>query len=291
MAKGTFFCFFLFCLQSDLIDNINTLIFLYLYHAGVVLSRSFKFFSFLLLGTFLFTTPAKARPLHLCTHAGFEPYVIQKNNSLNGIDIDIILSILNNLKQSAQIDAYPWKRLIRMIQNGQCDMGFSLFDTDDRRAYAEFLFSVPMHYSTFSVFVKRGNKFKFNRISDFFNMKVAHNRGFALSVGFEQAIADGRIRRVMFDQAEHAVKLLESGRVDAILDNEARFRYYLKKHKKLGKIKSLNIPFMPHQPTFLVLSRKSDMPNLDQIKKRFEAEIKKLHLDGTILAITNKYLN
>jgi len=236
-------------------------------------------------------TSAEARSLNMCTHMGFEPYVISSKNSLSGIDIDIVLALLNNLKQPAEIKAYPWKRLIAEIENGTCDMAFSLFDTDERRAFADYLFTVPIHYSTFSVFVKRNTNLHFNRISDFFNLKIAHNRGFALSIGFEQAIADGKIKRMLFDNADSAIKMLANGRIHAIIDNEARFRYYLKKQNMLGQIKSLTIPFMPHRPAFLVVSRQSDMPGLDKIKARFERELKKLHLNGTILEITSKYLN
>ncbi|WP_417831156.1 substrate-binding periplasmic protein [Terasakiella sp.] len=253
--------------------------------------RAFKLSAILFLFLSLFALQAQARPLQICTHSGFEPYVIQGKDSLTGIDIEIVLAILNNLKQPAEIKAYPWKRLISLIENGECDMGFSLFDTDDRRDFARYLFTVPMHYSTFSVFVRRSNPLKFNRISDFFNLRIAHNRGFALSVGFEQAIADGKIKRLQFDNVKSAIKMLENGRIDAIIDNEARFRYYLKKQNKLGIIKSLNIPFMPHQPAFLVLSRKSNMTDIDKIRRRFERELKTLHLNGTILAISNKYLN
>jgi len=236
-------------------------------------------------------TSVQARSLQMCTHIGFEPYVISSKNSLSGIDIDIVLALLNKLKQPAEIKAYPWKRLIAEIENGTCDMAFSLFDTDKRRAFADYLFTVPMHYSTFSVFVKRNSKLHFNRISDFFKLKIAHNRGFALSIGFEQAIADGKIQRMLFDDAENAVKMLSNGRIHAIVDNEARFRYYLKKQNMLGQIKSLTIPFMPHRPAFLVVSRQSDMAGIDKIKASFERELKKLHLNGTILEITSKYLN
>lgn len=251
----------------------------------------FKILAITALLTSLASPPAQARSLQMCTHIGFEPYVISNKKSLSGIDIDIILTLLNKLKQPAEIKAYPWKRLIAELENGTCDMGFSLFDTDERRAFVDYLFTVPIHYSTFSVFVKRRNDLHFNRISDFFNLRIAHNRGFALSVGFEQAIADGKIRRMLFDDADNAVKMLTNGRIHAIVDNEARFRYYLKKQDKLDQIKSLTIPFMPHRPAFLVVSRQSDMPGIDKIKADFERELKKIHLDGTILEITSKYLN
>ncbi|WP_165602643.1 substrate-binding periplasmic protein [Candidatus Terasakiella magnetica] len=238
-----------------------------------------------------FYQKSQARDLRICTHIGFEPYVIKDGTSLKGIDIDIVLAILKKMKQSAEINAYPWKRLLASIKSGQCDVGFSLFDTEQRREYADYIFTVPLHYSTFSVFVRNDKAFNFNRITDFFGKKIAHNRGFALSVGFEQAIADKKLERITFDNASNAVLMLERGRIDAIIDNEARFRYYLKKHNKLKHIKSLTIPFMPHHPAFLVVSRNSDMDDIEAIKQRLETELKNLHLDGTIMRITTQYLN
>ncbi|MDV7341125.1 transporter substrate-binding domain-containing protein [Terasakiella sp. A23] len=233
----------------------------------------------------------QARALKLCTHMGFEPYVIQKGQSLSGIDIDIMVAVLKSAKQPADIKAYSWPGLLKALEEGTCDAGFSLFDTEDRRAFVEYIFTVPIHYSTFSIFVKKGREFTFNRVSDFFGMKIAHNRGFALTVGLEQAISDGYITRFSFDDVKEALDMLEKGKIDAVLDNDARFRYYLKKRKKFGSIRSLSVPFLPHQPAFLVMSRRSTLSDIDAIKEMFEKRLKKLHLDGTIMNITTQYLN
>jgi len=232
-----------------------------------------------------------ARPLNICTHLGFEPFVIKEGNSLAGIDIEIIVQTLKNLKQPADIKAYPWKRLLKAIETGTCDFGFSLFDTEDRREYADYLFTIPLHYSTFSIFVPKGKEFTFNRVSDFFGMKIAHNRGFSLTIGLEQAIADGHITRMVFDDVGDALNMLEKGRVDAVLDNDARFRYYLKKKKKFHKITSLNVPFLPHHPAFIVMSKKTTFKDASNMKRKIEKQLRKLHLNGTIMNITSRYLN
>ena len=232
-----------------------------------------------------------ARALKLCTHLGFEPFVIKQGTSLTGIDIDIIIKALTNMKQPADIKAYPWSRLLSSLKNGRCDIGFALFDTEERRQYVDYIFTVPLHYSTYSLFVPKGKEFKFLRVSDVFGKTIAQNRGFSLTVGLEQAVQDGRIKRVFFDKAEAAIKLLENGRVDAVLDNDQRFRYHLKQKKKLRNFSILNIPFLPHHPAFLVVSKKSDLPNKQEIKDKLENQLKKLHLNGSILNITTKYTN
>jgi polar amino acid transport system substrate-binding protein len=242
--------------------------------------------------TFLLKPALAEKPvLKICTHYGFEPYIIRDNNKLYGIDIDIVVNILKKYRQSAHIDAYPWRRLLALLENGQCDIGFSLFDTPERRDKYDFIFTIPMHYSTFSVFTRSNTNFEFNNVSDFFGKTIAHNRGFALSVGLEQAIADKKINRVTFDNLTNAIAMLEANRIDAVVDNEARFRYYLKQEKKQDKISALTIPFMPHQPSFMVFSRKSTYPTIKDVRKKFETELKAMHLNGTILRITSEYLN
>ncbi|NVJ93862.1 MAG: amino acid ABC transporter substrate-binding protein [Methylocystaceae bacterium] len=234
---------------------------------------------------------AYARPLVICTHLGFEPFVIKKGKSLKGIDIDIVLQILKNAKLSADIKAYSWKHLLSALKEGKCDIGFSLFDTEDRRQFIDYVFNAPVHYSTFSVFVKKGKEFKFNQISDFFGMRIAHNRGFAMTVGLEQAIRDGKIKRVLFDNVKDALHMLETNQIDAVLDNDARFRYYLKTQKKLNAIRALNVPFLLHRPAFLVISRKTTWEDPAGLKKILQTQLRKIHLDGTIQNINTKYLN
>lgn len=240
---------------------------------------------------FSLSEKSNARPLILCTHLGFEPFIIQKGKSLAGIDIDIIVQALKNAKQPAEIKAYPWNRMLASLKKGTCDIGFSLFDTEERRTYVDYIFAVPLHYSTFSIFVKKGREFTFNKVSDFFGLKVGHNRGFSLTHGLERAINDGHITRVEFDNIESAINMLETGRIDAILDNEVRFKYFLKKHNKTQNINALTVPFLPHNPAFLVVSKAAKIDNKPAIKAMLETQLKKLHLDGTILNINRRYIN
>lgn len=255
------------------------------------MQRVYQFPLFVMLILFGFTASLSAKPLELCTHLGFEPYVITENNKIRGIDVDIVLKAMKNIKQKGNIRAYPWSRLIESLETGKCDIGFSLFDTEERRNFADFLFTIPLHYSTFSVFVTADKNMSFNRVKDFFGKTISHNKGFSLTVGLEQAVNDGHIKRIVFDDVKDAIRLLEKGRVDMIIDNEARMRYYLKKHNKQDKIKPLPVPFLPHQPAFMVISRNSNLKNISKIKVELENQLKELHLDGTIMNVTTQYLN
>jgi polar amino acid transport system substrate-binding protein len=238
-----------------------------------------------------FTSPVRARPLNICTHLGFEPFVIQNGKTISGIDVDVIVKALSNVKQSANITALSWKQLIENLKDGTCDIAFSLFDTEDRRSYLDYIFSVPIHFSSYNVFMKKGRKRSFNSVSDFFDSKIGHMRGFALTHGLEMAINDGRLTRIYFDEPAQMTKALETGEIDAIIANELSFKYYLKKHSKRQKFDAVSVAFLPYSPTFLVMSKKAKLVNRKDIKKMLETELKRLHLNGTILDITKKYVN
>lgn len=240
---------------------------------------------------FLTTTSAQAKSLNLCTHKGFEPFVIINSQQVSGIDIDVIYALFKKYQQDYNLKVYPWQRLIEGLKSGDCDMAFSLFDTEERREFANYIFTIPLHYSTFNVFTLKDKTFPFTQVKDLFGKTIAHNRGFSLTVSLDGAIKQGLIKRREFDNPSTAVKLLLSKRADAIIDNEHRFRYYLKKHGKNTQIRALGAPFFPHRPAFLVLSRKSKIKDPLQLKQKLETGLKELYLDGTINKITQSYIN
>ena len=82
----------------------------------------------------------------IVAHLGFEPYVIKEQKKLSGIDIDIIHELIERAHLDAEITLLPWARLLHSLQNGSCDAGFSLFDSDPRRHYVDYIFSAPHSY-------------------------------------------------------------------------------------------------------------------------------------------------
>jgi len=96
--------------------------------------------------------------LLVCTHLGFEPFVIHEGKNISGIDVDIVEYALKETGLDYKLVSLPWARLIHALKNGDCDVGFSLFDREDRRDFVKYVFNVPIHTSTFRVFV---NKQKF----------------------------------------------------------------------------------------------------------------------------------
>lgn len=228
------------------------------------------------------------RPVYVCSHLGFEPYVIPEGQELSGIDIDIVEEALNRAEISHEIVALPWARLISSLKSGTCDIGFSLFDRSFRREFANYLFDVPIHTSNIRVFSLKENNMHFEKVSDLFGLNVAHNRGFSLTYELEFGVEARKIQRFPYDDPQSALNMLHAGRIDMILENEQRLAYYLKKQGGKDNVISQDIPFLSHEPAFLVISKASQF-NATDLHSRLKKSLIEMEDSGRIDEINQKY--
>ncbi|NVK18968.1 MAG: transporter substrate-binding domain-containing protein [Methylocystaceae bacterium] len=226
--------------------------------------------------------------LKACSHLGFEPYVIQNGQHLSGIDIDIIQETLKDNQLSFELSALPWARLIEALKNGDCDIGFSLFDRHNRRAYASYIFDVPIHTSNIRVFSLKEHDLHFEKVTDLYGLNIAYNRGFSFTYELEFGVEARKIHRYPYDHPESALKMLKAGRIDLILGNEQRINYYLKKLGWTDTVVSQSIPFMSHEPAFLVISKESRF-NENNLHSRLKKSLLKMKKSGRISEINQKY--
>ncbi|MDV7341126.1 transporter substrate-binding domain-containing protein [Terasakiella sp. A23] len=245
--------------------------------------------AFLLMLSVYAQADEKADVLNVCTHLGFQPFVIHDGNELSGIDVDTVKYLLHEIDQPYKLSLLPWARLIYALKNGSCDVGFSLFDREDRREYVKYVFAVPIHTSTFRVFVLKDSELLFEKVSDLFGLRVSYNRGFSLIHELNMGIESHSIARVEFDNPKSALNMLFAGRVDVILENELRIQYYLRRMGLEEGVKSLDVPFMPHEPAFLVLSKKSTK-DINDLYRRFSALLPIMQKEGVVDKIVKKYL-
>lgn len=242
-------------------------------------------------GLLILSTPVQARPLTVCSHLGFEPYVIHEDKTVKGLDVDIVSRALRGSGYEAKFVYLPWLRLLRSLENGSCDIGYSLFDRENRRADMHYFYDVPVHFSTFQVFTLLDRKFPYQEVEDLFGMKVAFNRGFAMTHELDKALATNKVEKVEYDSVNSAFNMLFAGRVDAIIDNQTRIKYFLRHMALKNKVRNLDIPFFPYRPAFLVFSKRSTFPDLKAVRERVATEMIRMEKSGEIEAIKASYTN
>lgn len=229
---------------------------------------------------------AADRPLKLVCGEGFPPFSYRENGITKGMDVETVLEMARRLNITVKIELKPWKRVLSMTELGKSDGAFSCFKTAQRQKFA--LYTAPVNYSTYSIFVKKGQEFKFTSVTDLYGKIFGKNRGLAVSDEFDQAVKEGKISVVEISSS--LVDLTMSNRFEMFVDNLLLTQYQLKKKKLIGQIIPLPQPVTKARGAYLIISKAAAIKDKDALTKKMTKVLRQIHTDGTIQKIQDKYL-
>ena len=227
--------------------------------------------------------------MNFATLDKFSPFTWEENGQAKGIDIDIVKEMCQRMEVKCNIRFYPWKRVLAYTEEGKIDGGFGAFKNPTREAFAYFL-EYPVHYSTYSVFVKKGHEFLFKKIEDLYGRKIGINRGFKLNKEFDEAARTNKIRVKEVRDTTTNIKKLILNRIDGIAANYHETLVSLKNMGLLDQIVSLPHPIIPAKGAYLMISKATNIPNKMQLINKMNGILKVMYDDGTVDQINAKYL-
>lgn len=258
------------------------------------LKRKFLFFIVIFfIINFINTGKAQQLQATLTFAASFNsaPYKWIENNQFIGIDVDIVREACKRANIKPVFKNYPWKRVLKEVERGMVDGGFTAFKTPEREKYAYFLMGAPIHYSTYSVFAKKRVKLKYKKLQDLYGLKIGISRGFKVSKEFDYAVKTKKIIVQEADTVNNLIKMVLSGRVDAFVHNKDYTLHKLKNKKFINSIKMYPIPVQPARAAYLIISIIRSIDNKTEIVKKLNNALKAMKKDGTIERIHKVYLN
>ena len=183
----------------------------------------------------------------------------------------------------------PWKRVLLETKIGKIDGGFGAFKTPEREEFAYFL-EYPLHYSTYSVFVKKGQEFRYEKLDDLYGKKIGINRGFKLSKDFDEAATTKKIHvEEAGDMTANITKLMED-RISATVGNYHETLFTLKEMKLSDQVVSLNPPVVPPKEAYLMISKVANIPNKLSLIEKMNRILKTMYDDGAVDHISSNYL-
>ena len=203
---------------------------------------------------------------------------IDGDGNVTGSDVEILRKL--------EIELAPWIRVLSMVKSGKADGGFPLFVTPERKEYA--LYSkVPIHVSVMTLYTQSGHEFDYNDFSDLYHKKIGINRGYSISEEFDLAAQVGDIQITEVDSIGQLVKMLTSGRIDAIAATPSSITTYLKEHgieiSAIGHVRS--------REAYLTLSKMAKIKDKDQLLEKINKALLLMEREGIIEEITQKYLD
>ncbi len=91
----------------------------------------------------------------------FAPYTDEsKTGRATGPMVEVLETACAQLKRHCKIEVLPWRRALRLAQNGEVDGIFTVLDTPERRSL--FHISVPVIDARYTLFAQAGANFRFD---------------------------------------------------------------------------------------------------------------------------------
>ena len=233
---------------------------------------------------------SQEKAIHFVTDDNFPPYSYLENGKIVGYDIDVLKEIEKELNIKIEIEAIPWNRVLKYIESGKADGGFSLFKTDEREVWSTFI-EPPIRKSTFVIFTKVGNEFQCNSLNDLKNKKVGINRGFSINDEFDKLKLLNKINVIESEDETLNFKLLQNDRIDCYVGNYFSSSNWLSKSGLKNEFSILDYQVVPSRPAYIVLSKKSKYKNIYKIKMDISNVLIKLNNNGKMNELLSNYIH
>lgn len=209
---------------------------------------------------------------------------------LTGIDIDIISYIMDKMDIKYRILLVDSStRLKALSKAGKYDIVFTYSYNKDRDKYL--YYPKESHITiTWNFFILKKNegKIKYNTFEDLRGYNVGATKGFSYIPAFWEAASKGILTLDTVVKNELQMRKLLTGRIDILPYNTNVGLYESHIGGYSDKITYLKKP-LKKKKYFNTFPRKSDYPNMENIKKRYDKILKKMKEDGTLVKIFAKY--
>ncbi|VXB60772.1 conserved exported hypothetical protein [Pseudomonas sp. 8BK] len=168
----------------------------------------------LLLLALLLVQSAQAEVFHVFgSHDGFPKY-FEEDGEAKGIVVDISKHCLNQMQVPYQIQLLPWKRAYTMAERSEGGViGLSI--SDERLTL--FDFSEPIFTEHIVLVVQKGREFPYQNITDLKDKLIGATIGTSYGTAYDEAVANGTLTIVGFNDTRSGLGMLQRGRIDAIL--------------------------------------------------------------------------
>lgn len=147
------------------------------------------------------------------SHDGFPKY-FEQDGQAKGIVVDISKYCLDEMQMPYQIKLLPWARAYTLAERGGGGViGLSI----SKERELLFDFSEPIFTERIVLVVKQGREFPFEQIADLKDKLLGATTGTSYGTAFDEAIADGTMTLVGFNDTRSGLAMLQRERIDAIL--------------------------------------------------------------------------
>jgi polar amino acid transport system substrate-binding protein len=176
----------------------------------------------------------------------FPPYKIQADGKSKGVDVEIISEIFKEINLQTSFTFLPWKRAYNNVKTGELDAlcGCSYLKSREKH----FIYSNEIGKQSIGFFTMKGKK-SFTNIEELKDKNVAVVRGYNL----ESELNKSQVKVIPVKDESQLIRLLKSGRVDAIYSFRGPILYLMKEN---SIIDDMNFKEMKSSPYYICFNKK-----------------------------------
>ncbi len=201
------------------------------------------------------------------------PFMYQEAGQAKGLYPLLLQAVFQRAGVSVELRAMPWKRALRMGENGRVGIG-GIYKTAARLEV--FDYSQPLFEEKLLIYVRKGAAIKFEQIGDLYDKRIGVIRGWSYTDAFDEALKNGRILASQSSSDEANFRMLASGRLDAVIAIELAGQHLIQQ-LQLRNVQALEPP-LSINPTYLVFGKKAQQQALLQ---RFDQSLLEMRADGS----------
>lgn len=221
-------------------------------------------------------------PLTIVVDAYNPPNMYLKDGKASGLYPLLLSTIFERMNENVVIDAVPWKRVLDMVNQGVAGAG-GVYKTDDRLVVYDF--SAPVYNELLLVFVRRGNAFKFETVSDLNGKHVGIILGWSYGAAFDKAKEAGLFSVDTVNRDHLNFKKLAEGRLDCVVASRESGLFEIAQNDHYNII-ALETPLLI-SPTYVVFAKHADKKHL---LARFDETLKQMREDGEYSQLVGNFI-
>ncbi|NQZ82100.1 MAG: transporter substrate-binding domain-containing protein [Colwellia sp.] len=177
--------------------------------------------------------------LTIAVAKNFPPYHIQNaDGSWHGISIDIAEALVNGVGCQLKVKEIPWIRAIKLLEKGEIQLLSNYTQDKNRITFSQFI--GPHHIEKVVLIAHKEISTNVNNVAMLseFNGLIGITRGNSFGVEFNKKILEkeniiGKMVYIQNNINRH--KMLFSGRVDAMFDDELSAIYLLAQYGEISR--------------------------------------------------------
>ncbi|MBW4935348.1 substrate-binding periplasmic protein [Marinobacter sp. F4206] len=207
------------------------------------------------------------------------PYRIIKNGERTGLYVEIFEGIATRLGWNVRYREAPFRRVLRLAEEGQVDIVLGPLQTEERERFLEFV--APAFPPERRLFFYQTDTHRIEGYSDLYGRVIGVLDGSSYFPRFDE---DEKLMKERAPRYENLILMMEKGRVDVVIVPELVGKYIVDRLDVTARISPF---FVPGERSYIAVSKKSKaLAYADDIRAAF----KLMEMEGTYEDLVLKYL-